>query len=61
VRVFTAVNLSLWALLFVEWIVYSVRMGFADPVSARVMLIFGVTAVLLVCLGLMRLRKRLRT
>jgi hypothetical protein len=61
VRVFTAVNLSLWVLLFVEWIAYSVRMGFADPVSAHAMLILGVTAVLLVALGLIRLRKRLRT
>ena len=61
VRVFTAVNLSLWVVLFVEWIGYSTRVGFGDPVSSRVMLILGLTAVLLLCLGFLRLRRRLRT
>src|SRR5947209_5737405 len=61
VRVFTAVNLSLWVVLFIEWIGYSTRVGFGDPVSSRVMLILGLTAVLLLFLGFLRLRRRLRT
>ena len=60
-RVFTAVNLSLWVLLFVEWLAYSERMGFADQVSGQVMAILGVSAVLLLFLAGLRLRKRLRT
>ena len=60
-RVLTAVNLSLWVLLFVEWVAYSERVGFADPVSGQVMAILGVSAVLLLFLGGLRLRKRLRT
>ncbi|TMC51442.1 MAG: hypothetical protein E6J20_16230 [Chloroflexi bacterium] len=60
-RVFTAVNLSLWVVLFVGWIGYSTLVGFGDPVSSRVMLILGLTAVLLLFLGFLRLRRRLRT
>ena len=44
-----------------EWIGYSTRVGFGDPVSSRVMLILGLTAVLLLFLGFLRLRRRLRT
>ena len=47
--------------MFVEWVAYSERVGFADPISGQVMAILGVSAVLLVFLGGLRLRKRLRT
>jgi len=57
-RVLTIVNLSLWGVLFLAWVPYTMRMGPADPVSTEVRFILAVTAVLLMILGVLRLRRR---
>jgi hypothetical protein len=57
VRVFFAVNIYLWFVLFVAWITYSAMIGIADPASTQVGLILAVTAVLLVIQGLLRYRR----
>jgi hypothetical protein len=57
-RVLTIVNLSLWCVLFMAWLPYTVEMGLADPVSTEVRAILAVTAILLMILGVLRLRRR---
>jgi len=56
-RVLTIVNLSLWSVLFVVWIPYTVAMGPADPVSAEVRTILIVSLLLMGLLGLVRVRR----
>ena len=57
-RILTVVNLSLWTVLVLAWIPYSLQVGFADPISSEVRWILATTAVLLILLGFVRLRKR---
>lgn len=57
-RFLTIVNLSLWCVLFMAWIPYTVQVGPADPVSTEVRAILAVTAVLFMILGVLRLRRR---
>ncbi len=57
-RILTVVNLSLWIVLFLAWIPYTLEVGFADPVSSEVRWILAATAVLLTLLGFVRLSKR---
>ncbi len=57
-RVMTIVNLSLWSVLFVAWIPYTVAMGPADPVSAEVRTILVATMLLMGLLALVRMRRR---
>ena len=57
-RIMTIVNLSLWSVLFVAWVPYTVAMGPADPVSSEVRTILVVTVLLMGLLGLVRIRRR---
>ncbi len=57
-RVMTIVNLSLWSVLFVVWIPYTIAMGPADPVSAEVRTILVATMLLMGLLALVRMRRR---
>ncbi len=57
-RVMTIVNLSLWSVLFVAWIPYTIAMGPADPVSAEVRTILVATMLLMGLLALVRMRRR---
>ena len=57
-RVMTIVNLSLWSVLFVAWIPYTIAMGPADPVSAEVRTILVGTMLLMGLLALVRVRRR---
>jgi hypothetical protein len=57
VRVFFAVNIYLWFVLFVAWITYNGLMGIGDRASAQVALILAVTAVLLTIQGFLRYRR----
>ena len=57
-RVMTIVNLSLWSVLFVAWIPYTIAMGPADPVSAEVRTILVATMLLMGLLALVRVRRR---
>ena len=57
-RVMTIVNLSLWSVVFVAWIPYTVAMGPADPVSAEVRTILVATMLLMGLLALVRMRRR---
>jgi len=57
VRALTIVNLSLWSVLFVAWIPYTARVGWADPISSEVRWILATTAVLMVMLGFLRVRR----
>ncbi|OLC18807.1 MAG: hypothetical protein AUH80_01980 [Chloroflexi bacterium 13_1_40CM_4_65_16] len=57
-RVMTIVNLSLWSVLFVAWIPYTIAVGSADPVSVQVRTILVVTILLMMLLGIVRLRRR---
>jgi len=54
----TIVNLSLWSVLFVAWVPYTVAVGPADPVSAEVRTILVVSFLLMMLLSLVRLRRR---
>ena len=54
----TIVNLSLWSVLFVACIPYTIAMGPADPVSAEVRTILVATMLLLGLLALVRMRRR---
>jgi len=54
----TIVNLSLWSVLFVAWIPYTIAMGPADPVSAEVRTILVATMLLMGLLALVRMRRR---
>ena len=56
-RILTIVNLALWTLLFLAWIPYTAVAGMADPTSAEVRWILAVTAVLMLALALLRIRK----
>ena len=53
----TIVNLSLWSVLFVAWVPYTVAVGVADPVSVEVRTILVLTLLMLGLLGLVRLRR----
>ena len=57
-RVMTIVNLSLWSVLFVAWIPYTIAMGPADPVSTEVRTILVATMLLMGLLALVRMRRR---
>ena len=57
-RVMTIVNLSLWSVLFVAWIPYTIAMGPADPVSTEVRTILVATMLLMGLLALVRIRRR---
>jgi len=57
-RVLTIVNLSLWCVLFLAWVPYTIQLGPADAVSIEVRSILAITAVLLMILGALRLRRR---
>jgi len=57
-RAMTIVNLSLWSVLFVAWIPYTIAMGPADPVSAEVRTILVATMLLMGLLALVRMRRR---
>ena len=57
-RAMTIVNLSLWSVLFVAWIPYTIAMGLADPVSAEVRTILVATMLLMGLLALVRMRRR---
>jgi len=57
-RVMTIVNLSLWSVLFVAWVPYTVAVGPADPVSVEVRTILVVSLLLMMLLSLVRLRRR---
>ena len=54
----TIANLSLWSVLFVAWVPYTVAVGPADPVSAEVRTILVVSFLLMMLLSLVRLRRR---
>jgi len=54
----TIVNLSLWSVLFVAWIPYTIAVRSADPVSVQVRTILVVTILLMMLLGIVRLRRR---
>ena len=54
----TIVNLSLWSVLFVAWIPYTIAMGPADPVSAEVRTILVATMLLMGLLALVRMGRR---
>ena len=56
-RVMTIVNLSLWAVLLAAWIPYTIAVGPADPVSTEVRGILVVSLLLLMFLGLVRMRR----
>jgi hypothetical protein len=56
-RVFTFINLALWAALFLAWIPYTMAVGFSDPVSTEVRLILASTWVLMMLLALLRIRR----
>jgi hypothetical protein len=57
VRVFFAVNIYLWFVLFVAWITYNGLMGIGDRASTQVALILAITAVLLTIQGFLRYRR----
>jgi hypothetical protein len=56
-RVFFAVNVVLWCVLFVAWVPYVGLVGASDPVSRQVASILAVTAVLLAVQGAIRWRR----
>ena len=56
-RALTIVNLSLWIVLFMGWLQYTIAVGWADPISSEVRWILGLTAVLLGLLGFLRIRR----
>ncbi|TMG31182.1 MAG: hypothetical protein E6H95_02935 [Chloroflexi bacterium] len=56
-RALTIVNLSLWAVLFIAWIPYTAQVGWADPISSEVRWILATTAVLMVMLGFLRVKR----
>lgn len=53
----TIVNLSLWCVLFVAWIPYTLAMGPADPTGSEVRTILIASLLLMGLLGLVRLRR----
>jgi len=57
VRALTILNLSLWSVLFIAWIPYTSLVGWADPVSSEVRWILATTAVLMLLLGFLRVRR----
>jgi hypothetical protein len=57
VRALTIVNGSLWSVLFIAWVPYTVRVGWTDPTSSEVRWILATTAVLMVLLGFLRVRR----
>ena len=57
-RLLTLINAALWCVLLVMWLPYALLMGFDDPASQQVMVILGVTAVLMIALGVYRMRRR---
>ena len=56
-RVFFAVNVYLWFVLFLAWITYNGLIGIGDRASTRVALILTITAVLLIIQGVLRYRR----
>lgn len=59
-RVFFGLNVLLWCVLFLEWLVWIGTQGFGGPESVRIGLILGVTAVLLETQWIIRWRRRRR-
>ena len=53
----TIVNLSLWCVLFVVWIPYTLTMGVADSVSTDVRTILVATLALMGLLAIVRVRR----
>ena len=53
----TILNLSLWAVLFVAWIPYTVAVGPGDSVSSEVRGILVVSLLLMMLLGILRVRR----
>ena len=56
-RVLTIVNVCLWSVLFVAWVPYTLAVGAADSVSVEVRTILVVSLLLMMLLGLVRLRR----
>jgi hypothetical protein len=57
-RVLTIVNISLWTVLFVAWIPYTMEVGFADSVSVEVRWILTISAFLMLALTAFRIRRK---
>jgi hypothetical protein len=57
-RVFTIVNLAMWAVLFLAWVPYTIAAGFNDPVSTEVRWILASTWLMMMLLAALRLRGR---
>ena len=56
-RLLTIVNVCLWSVLFVAWVPYTLAVGVADSVSVEVRTILVVSLLLMMLLGLVRLRR----
>jgi hypothetical protein len=57
VRVFFAINIYLWFVLFVAWVTYNGLIGIGNRASTQVALILAITAVLLTIQGFLRYRR----
>jgi hypothetical protein len=58
VRALTIINVSLWTVLFVASIPYTIAVGWSDPVSSEVRWILLTTGVLLAVLAFVRIRRQ---
>ena len=59
-RIFFAVNIFLWCVLFLGWVPYVAIAGISDPVSVQVGFILAITAGLLLAQGMIRWRRHRR-
>lgn len=57
-RVFTIVNLAMWAVLFLAWVPYTIAVGFNDRVSTEVRWVLASTWLMMMLLAVLRLRGR---